>query len=376
MTSINMSAGSTSNTSTQATDSSSSFCPMRPDFPMKVGFTAAYLVMFLVALFGNAVVIHLFRTKKRRISFTLLVINLAACDILYACVVVPDSISYLFYDALWFSGSLGEFLCKFWKFLNHIVVTESIATFLIIAVDRYLSIAHVRKQLLSRKSVRVALVVSWLVSALMSSTETYKFNLVTIYGGRSVCVSLWDEDFVISSHLSKINTNIKFVLIFALPTTIMFILYAHVIRYLCQRHGVPSHQMQSNRRTRHVIKMLVTMVTIFVLAWLPLHVMIYLIFYDLQTFACRVPLFPRYLFFCVAHANCAINPCLYLVFNTEYRQDVKELLQQAVSCCSSGVRLAVRHVTPRRAIRPLSLEPVSSPATTMTKAGPTSTSFT
>ena len=321
-------------------------CPIMPDFPMKVGFTALYSLIFLVAICGNITVVHFFRAKKRRNSFTLLVINLAACDILYACVIVPDSIHFFFYEILWFSGRFGEFSCKIWKFLLHLVVAESVATFLIIAIDRYLSIAHVRKQPMSRRVVCVAIVVSWIISSLVSSTEIYAYKLINKSHGNSICRLLWHKIPNTSQLLAEIDRNVKFILVFALPFLIIGFLYSFVIRFLWY-HVVPGHQNQSNARARHVIKMLLTMVGTFVLAWLPVHVCLFLMMYDFHTYTCRVPLFLRYLFFCLAHANCAINPCMYLIFNKEYREDVKEVFNRIIWCCSSGIRRTVQNITPR-----------------------------
>lgn len=78
--------------------------------------------------------------------------------------------------------------------------------------------------------------------------------------------------------------------------------------------------------------MLITVVVVFTLCWLPYHVYLLLAFF-VHNGEC--PISPQYIFFglLLGHTNSAINPCIYVIFNRDFRQGFLEFLRTCSSCC-------------------------------------------
>lgn len=107
----------------------------------------------------------------------------------------------------------------------------------------------------------------------------------------------------------------------------MAVLLTKISLHLRKRR-VPGEQIDKNsqrirEQSRKVIFMLVTIVTIFALCWLPAHVHYFLVTFDFKTYSC-LPTSLVLTFYFITHANTAINPCLYLIFNDSFREAFKQ----------------------------------------------------
>lgn len=69
--------------------------------------------------------------------FNYLIINMAVADIIDALIAVPYSTFYLYINATWFPGVLGVITCKLVIFGAVISIAASVATLMIMAIDRY-----------------------------------------------------------------------------------------------------------------------------------------------------------------------------------------------------------------------------------------------
>ena len=74
-----------------------------------------------------------------------------------------------------------------------------------------------------------------------------------------------------------------------------------------------------DKKKKRVIQMLITCTVFFALCWLPLHILHYHIYFDIEAYRC----FPAWVIlggFWLGHANSAVNPCLYVIFNKTFRK--------------------------------------------------------
>lgn len=65
--------------------------------------------------------------------------------------------------------------------------------------------------------------------------------------------------------------------------------------------------------------MLVTVTLAFAVCWFPLHTIHYYIYFETETFKCMSP-YLILLSFWLGHANSALNPVLYVIFNKTFRR--------------------------------------------------------
>lgn len=126
---------------------------------------AAYLVIFCISLFANALVCHVIRRHRRLHSVTnVFIANLAVSDIFITIVNIPYNVAR-HVTADW---ALGQASCALANLALTAFVYVSTFTMTAIAVDRYVVILH---PLRPRMSVGVGLVVvavTWIVAILMS----------------------------------------------------------------------------------------------------------------------------------------------------------------------------------------------------------------
>ena len=96
---------------------------------------------------------------------------------------------------------------------------------------------------------------------------------------------------------------------------------------------------------RRLIKMLVTIIILFALCWLPMHVRSFLYFFRKENYPCGLPPYLDFIGYFMAHANAALNPCVYFSFNRKYW---KKLLDGvSCTCCSFSPVFTSRSATRR-----------------------------
>ncbi|XP_053492374.1 G-protein coupled receptor 84 [Ictalurus furcatus] len=119
-------------------------------------------VVTVVGTLGNVLTVLAFATDTRlRTRFNVLIVNLALADILYCTILQPVSVdSYL--HLRWRGGATW---CQMFGLLLFLSNSVSIITLCLIALSRYLVVAHrtsrVARHLLSQTGVAMLLVSSW-----------------------------------------------------------------------------------------------------------------------------------------------------------------------------------------------------------------------
>ncbi|XP_031566279.1 substance-K receptor-like [Actinia tenebrosa] len=292
-------------------------CEARMNQAARIGLTVAHVLVLLAAVTGNSFVIHLIRTKnKMKVSFNFLVVNMAIADMIDAIFSVPNNIAYLYVEVRWFPGFFGLFLCKVSNFIILVCILVSTTTMTVIAIERYLATTKVLKRPLSLPAVKLVIAVIWILAGLMSVTELIRMDLVYLYGQYFCSIhSDWRKYLII-------EMVIKFAITYAFPVWTMTILYSIIVCLLWKKAPVGEEIDEYNRRLhkqkKGIIKKLVTIVIIFALGWLPVHIMHFIGAFNTDIYMC-VPEFIKLIFFWLAHANSAINPFLYLMLTKNSR---------------------------------------------------------
>ena len=296
----------------------------------KLALTAVYSVVFVVALFGNCAIILIAKTKRRirKVAFNFFIISMATADIMDALFAVPLQVMYFYISDLWFGGLLGDITCKILHFLNNISLAASVFTLAAIAVDRYLAIVHVLREPLSKRKVKVGVVSVWLLASLLSSTYLIKYKARVLNDGRHHCFGVWDwDDLERNFKMYQYEVVTRFTLMYVIPLFLMVFLYSLITRVLKKRQafGENMSQIRIQRQNVTVIKMLVTVVLLFAFCWIPAHLVSIMIAFARKKILCW-PMSLSVSLFVPSHANAAINPCIYLIFNENFRKGLKELI--------------------------------------------------
>ncbi|EDO35556.1 predicted protein, partial [Nematostella vectensis] len=278
--------------------------------------TFAYAVIFPISLLGNSLVLFVvYRHHTLRNALNYLIVNMAIADLLVTIFTMPYSVSYLYIQNRWFGGVFGEILCKVVQSAVAISIAASIFTLTTITIDRFISIVYVWKQTLTLGTSKLALVLIWVFSVGMFGFYFRAYRVNKSARGLS-CDPKYDfapEEF------PKYFAVCMFVFLYAVPLALMAVLYSIICRKLFKKEMGGGGDEQINNKKKRVIKMLITCTIFFAICWLPLHVLHFLIYFDLMSFLCS-PLFLRLFGFWLGHANSALNPILYVIFNKTFRK--------------------------------------------------------
>ena len=116
----------------------------------------------------------------------------------------------------------------------------------------------------------------------------------------------------------------------------MLIAILYIIIYLKLRsQKIPGEQsagQQRQERERNVLKMAIAIVLGFAVCWLPLAIFWCIRLFTADTTTrpiCGVTCF-YYLVTLMTLANCAINPCICLIFSRNYRQELRALFRKLI----------------------------------------------
>ena len=296
----------------------------------KIGFVSAYVVIFLISLFGNSLGLFVvLRKSSSRSATTLFIANMAVADLLLTLTVMPFSVFYMYRPFQWFGGILGTVTCKALFYIIPVSIAATVFTMVFISFDRFYAIFYPLKEKVFRKPKVLSALISsvsflLMIPCVLMFQVTYMPSLDEYY-----CVQEWpyadpnDASFVETYRVLKLFHMIMFVLMYALPLLITTIVYALICRKLWLRK-IPGNVSESNRvaaekSKRRVVRLLVIICMMFALCWSPVYVNHY-IWYVRPDLQHLLPTEVQLVFLWLAHANSAINPCLYVLLNDDFRR--------------------------------------------------------
>ena len=302
-------------------------------FPLdlKIGLTSAYVVIFLVALFGNSVGLYVTLIKKESSSISvinLFIGNMAVADLLLTITIMPFSVAYLYRDTLWIGGTLGSITCKALFYAIPVFISASVFTMMLISFDRFYAIFYPLKGKFFRKP-KVLSSTIWVLSFGLMSPYVLLYQTIETQPGVYHCLQEWpwappnDTDFTETYKVLKSFHICVFVIVYALPLSITIIIYSLICRKLWLRK-IPGNVTDTNlaaekRLKRKVTRLLVITCVVFAVCWFPVYVNHYF-WYVRGDQLQKLPLRVRLLFNWLAHANSALNPCLYILLNEKFRK--------------------------------------------------------
>ena len=301
----------------------------------KGAVVTAYVIILIIAFVGNSLVLHLVRTRVniQKNPFNWLLVNTAAADLLDVVTASAFSLPYFFCEDCWFPGLAGVILCKLIPYLLIVSVCVSVLTLTVIAVDRYLGIVRLQREPLSKKAAVRSIVGVWLFAGLLFSGELYKYRVIKTEDGEAECYPNWSPDSEdLSILLYRVDMIVRVVVTYAIPLLFMSVVYSIIVWFLW-RHKPPgnfSHAVlvKQERKTRLVIKMLVTAIAVFALGWLPVHFNHIAVEYYPDLYL-SIPILLRLLFYWLAHANTAIHPWLFIMFSGNFREEARRMLRHS-----------------------------------------------
>lgn len=282
------------------------------------------MVVGVLALLGNLLVIlAVCRVPRMKTTTFYLIVNMSVSDILFTVISMPPFILGIAGYGLLVGGTLGSFLCKFVNSCTFGLMASSVLTMAAIAFDRFFAITKPMRDTINMVILQRIVIAIWLISFLTSSPLIYSIRLGEDKIG-SFCYEEWSPIFDEETG-SRMYTLFGFVVIYMLPFISIAVLYSLVARHLWFGK---SPFMASNGQTqinllkprRKVVIMLITVLIFFIICWLPLQIMTLLAYFSEIQVNREILFMGEFL----VRTNAAINPILYVIFSSTFRQAVKD----------------------------------------------------
>lgn len=283
--------------------------PELPDRSMVL--PVLYCVMFCLSLLGNITVLWvLLRHIKVKTMTDICLLNLAVSDLILA-MSLP----------LWAYNSQNLASCKLITAVYQLGFFSGTLFVILMSVDRYLAIVHAVAAMRTR-TLCYGIIVSitiWVISVIMAFPQVIFADLVIDADG-SECHPQYPEE---TQHFWKMLRNFSentVGLFVGLP--IMIFCYVKILVVL-------SKSRNSNKD--RAVKLIFTIVCVFVVCWVPYNVTIFL--KTLQLFDILNSCVPSktidsamHIAEIIALSHCCVNPIIYALVGEKYRKSLRNIL--------------------------------------------------
>ena len=293
---------------------------------MKVGLTLAYFIIFIVAMVGNCVGLHVVCKKSTsRRATELLITNLAIADLILTLTIMPYSLLFVYFEAnLWFGGILGNITCKITFYSIPVAIAASVITLTIIFLDRFLAVFYPLKQILFHRQRAITTII-WISSLVSMAPNLFLFQVFE-EGGQNFCYQTWpwSDNHEETLLALRIFHAIMFVLLYLVPLLIITMINILIGRRLwfhrspCSTSSSVGVTPAGRAPRRNVLKMFIVVVIVFALCWFPTYLSHYFMYFQ-PTIWYKIPILVKSFLFWLSHANSAINPVLYIALNKNFR---------------------------------------------------------
>lgn len=282
-------------------------------------FCTAYTIIFVVGIFGNALVCYaVIRNRAMQTVTNLFITNLALSDILLCVFAVPFTPLYTFLGR-WVFGSL---LCHIMPYAQGCSVYISTLTLTSIAIDRFFVIIYPFKPRMQIKTCVGLIILIWVFALSVTFPYGWYMALQDVY-----CAEKWPSD-----QIRKAFGSVTVIMQFAIPFIVMAFCYTCVSVKLNDRLKSRPGSKNSKKedaereRKRRTNRMLIAMVAIFGLSWLPLNLIN--ISSDFYSFAedWKYYMVMFFLTHFIAMSSTCYNPFLYAWLNENFRKEFKQIL--------------------------------------------------
>ena len=298
-------------------------------YPPKSATITLYSILMVLSLIGNLLIIAVFyRNKTLRTAVHYFIVNMAISDLIMPLIYLPSAISKTYHDGLWVvDGAVGTVLCEFVYMAWGISTFVSILSMMGSAADRFHAVLFPMKSaLFSRNKRRLIIAATWVASVAFWAHFLYTAEIVSNGTGHH-CAIQWDPT---SYKFKVLQTNLILIIcLTAVSAIVLTVLYSSIIFFLYRQKNnlhLGTEVIKRRAKTnRQITRMLVTIVVAFYIAWTPLYV-VYCINSFIHTI--KIPCF--YFWFCsnLPLLYPVVNPVVYYIFNSNYRQGFREVL-----CC-------------------------------------------
>ncbi|XP_067874458.1 gonadotropin releasing hormone receptor 4 [Heterodontus francisci] len=300
---------------------------------VRVGITI--LVFTISAVCNLAVLWATTQNRKRRSHVRILILNLAAADLLVTFIVMP-------LDATWnitVQWQAGDVACRLLMFLKLMAMYSCAFVTVVISVDRQSAILNPLGISEAKKKNKMMLTVAWLLSAILSIPQIVLFHTVSITEPQNFTQCSTMGSF--KAHWQETSYNMfTFVFLFLVPLVIMIFCYTRILMEISKRMNkgnLSSKEVHLRRSKNNIpkarmrtLKMSIIIVTSFIVCWTPYYLLgLWYWFSPEMLSEEKVSHALSHILFIFGLFNTVLDPITYGLFTIHFRKGL-------LHCCHSA----------------------------------------
>ncbi|XP_068172312.1 adenosine receptor A1-like [Antennarius striatus] len=301
---------------------------IKPRENVDIVYISIELAIALASVLGNVLVVLVVCVNRalRDTTFSFIV-SLAVADIAVGVLVIPLAIVI----SLGFNTQF--YTCLFLSCLLLIITQNAILSLLAIAIDRYLRVKIPTRYstLVTQRRAYMAVCLCWILSFLAGLVPMVGWNNHDVQKNISISSDIVCEFITVIRMDYMVYFN--FFGWVVVPLSIMIALYAEIFRVirnqLNRRAEATSDGERYYKKELKLAKSLALVMFLFVLCWLPIHIMNCVTFFCPQ---CYIPKFVTYTGIIMSHVNSALNPMVYAFRIKRFRVTLIQITHRCTSC--------------------------------------------
>lgn len=275
-----------------------------------------YAIVCIVGLLGNTLVIYVvLRFSKMQTVTNMYILNLAIAD---ECFLI--GIPFLITTMQVGEWTFGKAMCKAYMVSTSITQFTSSIFLFIMSADRYIAVCHPISSPRYRSPFvsRIVTAVAWTTSALLMLPVMLYATTIEKDNKMITCNIEWPADNENGSGTTFILYSL--ILGFAIPLCLILSFYYLVIRKL-RTVGPKTKSKEKKRSHRKVTKLVLTVITVYVLCWLPYWIsQVMLITSPPEHCHTRTEITISLLVGCLGYSNSSLNPILYAFLSDNFKK--------------------------------------------------------
>ncbi|XP_033127533.1 G-protein coupled receptor 54-like [Anneissia japonica] len=278
-----------------------------------------FMTITCIGVIGNGLVIYVIvKNKAMKTATNYYILNLAITDVAFLSFCAPLTAA-MYISAEWL---YGRFLCKFFYYMMQVTAQATCLTLTAMSLDRFQVIVWPLKSLKGRSTAvaRVGNIVVWTVSGFASLPVAFYYDVIyNRFACFDVCFENWP-----STYWKTGYTIYSAFALYIIPVVVISVCYSVMLRVLWrqripldeQHHSIKSKTLYQKRK---ITRMVLAVVILFVVCWLPQHVLVLWIRldsgfpYGIATYTLKTTAH------IMAYLNSCVNPFVYAFMGENFR---------------------------------------------------------
>ncbi|GBL89735.1 RYamide receptor [Araneus ventricosus] len=283
-----------------------------------------YITVSVAAVGGNGMVCYIVLAYQRMRTVTnFFIINLAVGDILMACLCIPFGFVSNLLLQYW---PFGAVMCVLVSYAQVVSVFISAYTLIAISIDRYIAILYPLRPRMTKLQAKLIIVVVWVV-ALITPLPTAVLSKLEVHPAwdgyndttrRYICTEAWEtteQRYYYSMALMILQYFFPLIVLLYTYTRIAIVVWGN--KPPGEAEDVRDQRLAASKRK--MVKMMITVVTVFSLCWLPLNILIVVGDQDERIWQYENIVYVWFVCHWLAMSHASYNPIIYCWMNSKFR---------------------------------------------------------